>query len=275
MTGKDLVVRDVGCRLRSGRVILRDVTATFVAGAVSVVIGENGSGKSTLARILAGVDPANGGSVQRPTGRTHLVPERAPALAGCSAQTLVRAFAPRGASRSAVDSRLVESLVALGFSHESTSPLGRLSKGNLQKAHLAVAYAVAPSLAIVDEPATGLDARARAAAARLLRQLAEAGSVVIITAHSPVTDVDQSLQIVDGRLLPMAVDRSVGRAFVVELRNFEEARAAVSALTLGTVVGLTNGVLRVRVGEPDIGAFLVAATDIGCVVIGVAPVAAS
>ena len=259
-----LVVRDVGCRLRSGRVILREVSATFEAGSVTALVGENGSGKSTLARILAGVDRSDSGAVQRPPGRTHLVPERAPALAGCSTQTLARAFAPRGAIRTSVDTRLTASLAQLGFSHDATTPLSRLSKGNLQKAHLAVAYAVTPSAAIIDEPATGLDVRARTAATRLLRGLADEGSVVIITAHTTVADVDQSLQLLAGRLVAMDAPGD-GRWFVVRWRGVDLRPRAV----IGSLVEPDHDGWRARVAQRDLERFLVTAVDAGAEVVGV------
>jgi ABC-type multidrug transport system ATPase subunit len=246
--GADLVAEGVECRLGSGRAILSDVTATFPPGALTAIVGSNGSGKSTLVRILAGIDRPTAGRVRRPDGRVVFVPERAPALAGCSARVLAHAFRTRGEPRRAVDRRLEEALAELGFSHSARTSLGRLSKGNLQKAHLAVAYAVRPAVTILDEPATGLDVAARAAANAVLRRLVDAGAVVVITAHTPVASADRSVHLDRGRLVTGA-----------------GARAAAYRVTLERTA--TTRVETVRAEE--IGRFLVAAIDEGWAVSGV------
>jgi ABC-type multidrug transport system ATPase subunit len=248
----DLVATGVGCRLRPGRSILTGVSATFPAGEVTAIVGSNGSGKSTFARILAGIDRPSAGQVTRPSGRVVFVPERAPALAGCSARALAHALRSRAEARGAVDRRLAAALEAMGYSHAATTSLGRLSKGNLQKAHLAVAYAVRPTVAILDEPATGLDVAARTAANDILRQVADDGAVVVVTAHTEASAADRNLRLEQGGLIA-SLD-AAGRSYRVVLETAGEPDHRV-----------------VVVPREQLGAFVVAAMDRGDVVSRVEP----
>ena len=47
---------------------LDDVSARFYAGEVHALLGENSAGKSTLVKIIAGVLPADAGTVGTPAG---------------------------------------------------------------------------------------------------------------------------------------------------------------------------------------------------------------
>ncbi len=50
----DLVIESANL-VRSGRAVLVDASARFVAGRLTVVIGPNGAGKSTLLEVAAGL----------------------------------------------------------------------------------------------------------------------------------------------------------------------------------------------------------------------------
>src|SRR5690349_18936217 len=66
-----LVARDLA-KAYADRVVLDGIDVVAHPGRVLALVGENGSGKSTLLRLLAGLEPSDAGSVQRPTDLGHL-----------------------------------------------------------------------------------------------------------------------------------------------------------------------------------------------------------
>ncbi|MGZ4458610.1 MAG: ABC-F family ATP-binding cassette domain-containing protein [Nocardioidaceae bacterium] len=66
-----LVARDV-TKAYGDRVVLDGVDLVANPGQPLGLVGENGVGKSTLMRLLAGVEPADGGSIARPADLAHL-----------------------------------------------------------------------------------------------------------------------------------------------------------------------------------------------------------
>lgn len=257
---RDVVVRELVRRAPDGRVVLDRLTATFEAGQVTVVHGANGSGKSMLARVLTGVDRPDAGSVDAPRTAAYLLPERAAALPGSSARTLAGGLASTvGAHSKAWSARLDDALDRLRSTHRSNTPLSRLSKGNLQKAYLAVGYALHPALAVLDEPMSGLDAQSIAVASTLLREMATDGRVVVITAHRPGRFADVNWVLTGGRLGPSAAP--VDGAYLVDLAPADEVRQMIAAGRLAP--GVTDGGApsvagraRVRVAAADLDGLL-------------------
>lgn len=251
----------------AGRVVLDGVNAEFRRGDVTAVIGANGTGKSTLARVLAGVDRPNSGSVTRPVRAAFFAPERVPALPSCSLRTLAAGLAPTlGSPRGVWRPRLAAALDALGFTHLPDTPLQRLSKGNLQKAYVALAYALQPSVALLDEPTTGLDPSSRTAAGELLRAVAAGGGAVVVTAHERVGFADVQLRLVDGHLTvfdPVSVER-----FVVDLAlsaaswTFWDGKHAGLSYTV-LARSTSQNVLRLLVDAATLPVVLRAALDQG------------
>lgn len=261
----DVVVRDVVRRVPGGRVVLDRVTATFPAGEVSVVHGSNGSGKSVLSRVLARVDRPDAGSVSAPPTAAYLLPERAAVVPGVTARLLAHGLAATvGRDTSEWPVRLTGALERLRSTHGPSTPLHRLSKGNLQKAYLGIAYALRPAVAVLDEPMSGLDTPAMAAALELVRELARDGGVVVVTAHRAGRLGDTNRLLAGGVLHePAAVPEG---AFLVDVGPADRALALLAAGALGPGVACDEPApperVRLRVGADQLDPLLRAA--LGC-----------
>ena len=173
--------------------VLRGVDLTLAAGETLMVAGANGAGKSTLLRILAGLMRPGAGEV-RVRGRrlTHSDPDARRPIGLVSHQSLLYddltltenlAFAARlyglRASRDAALAALAD--VALAAQADLTPR--QLSRGMLQRAAIARALIHQPSLLLLDEPFTGLDAAAAERLRGLLAARASAGRAVVIVTH--------------------------------------------------------------------------------------------
>lgn len=208
--------------MRGKRPVLRDLHVDCHGGEFVAVIGPNGSGKSTLLAALAGLLPADAGSVLLDERPVAAIPARAlaqhraylPQNARCEWPLPVERMVALGLVptaprlRTAVPgeaARIDAVLAACDLVAQRHQPVTTLSGGELARAMLARAIIADPQLLIVDEPLAGLDPRHAWDAARRLRQLAvEQGKLVIAALH----DLNIALRcatrvwaLKDGRLL--------------------------------------------------------------------------
>jgi ABC-2 type transport system ATP-binding protein len=172
-----------------------DVSFEFSSGQIYGFVGPNGAGKTTTMRILATLDePTDGNAyvngisvVDDPErARRHIgfVPDSLPAHRDINVHEYLdffaRAYGLRGAKRRAVvDS--VEQFTNLKGIREKL--LRALSKGMKQRVSLARALVHDPPVLVLDEPAAGLDPRARIELRELLKVLADRGKAVLISSH--------------------------------------------------------------------------------------------
>ena len=185
---------------RQGEPVLSDVSLQVEAGEFVAIAGPNGGGKTTLVRLALGLERPTGGTVRlfgepahrfsrRKTlgylaQRAHLGGE-APATVRevVSAGRLAAAglFGPlRSRDRAIVD----EAIERVALTARANAPLRTLSGGQQQRALIAKALAGEPSLVVLDEPTTGVDAASQESLAALLDELhRELGVTIVYVSH--------------------------------------------------------------------------------------------
>jgi zinc transport system ATP-binding protein len=189
-------LRGAAFAYEGGREVLQDVDLEVAPGEFVAVAGPNGGGKTTLIRLVLGLE--------RPTrGLALLDGERAVDFSrretigylaqrsrlGVDAPATVREvvaagrlavgglFGPlRRRDLDAVD----EAIARVGLTGVARRPLRTLSGGQQQRAFIAKALAGEPSLLVLDEPTTGVDAAAQEALAVLLDRLHRELAVTIL-----------------------------------------------------------------------------------------------
>jgi sulfonate transport system ATP-binding protein len=190
-------VRDLSKRF-GDRVVLDGLTLDIKAGEFVAMIGRSGSGKSTLLRALAGLDRDVSGSlaVAEPVAVAFQEPRLVPWKRVIDNVTLgLRAPDPaRVAAGALAEVELTE--------RASAWPL-TLSGGEAQRVSLARALVRSPSLLLLDEPFSALDALTTITMHRLVVRLwAHHGPAVLLVTH----DVDEALALAD-RVLVLAAGR--------------------------------------------------------------------
>ena len=185
---------------RPGQRVLEDVDLRIGEGEFVAVAGPNGGGKTTLVRIALGLarpsggrallygEPAHHFSRRRTLGylaqRTEL---------GGDAPTTVRELVSAGrlAAGGLIgplrrrDRELVtEAIARVALADVADAPLRTLSGGMQQRAFIAKALAGEPSLLVLDEPTTGVDAESQESLAALLDRLhSELGVTILYVSH--------------------------------------------------------------------------------------------
>lgn len=172
-----------------------DISFTFSSGHIFGFVGPNGAGKTTTMRILATLDEPTSGDatidgvsiVESPETARQLIgymPDSLPTHRDMSVHDYLdffaRAYRLVGQQRRQVVDT-VENFTNLTGIRGKT--LHALSKGMKQRVSLARALLHDPPVLVMDEPAAGLDPRARVELRELLRVLSEQGKAILISSH--------------------------------------------------------------------------------------------
>ncbi len=180
-------------------------------GEVVGFIGANGSGKTTTMRIMATLDSPTGGRVVVSGYDVVTFPEKARARVGWMPDAFglyenmtvweyldfyARAFGFRGADRAA---RVEEVMEFTDLVDLRERRMNKLSKGMGQRLCLGRTLLHDPEVLIMDEPAAGLDPKARVEFKRLVRLLAAEGKTLFISSHilSELGEMCDSLVFID------------------------------------------------------------------------------
>jgi len=187
------------------RPIIRGVSLELAAGQTLLLTGANGAGKTTLLKIMAGLISPDSGRVglELATGeqvgylghQTCIYPE----LSGLENLIFWARLYDLRCERTA----LLELLERLGLSAFADEKAGTYSRGMAQRLNLARVLLVKPALLLLDEPATGLDARSRQTLEREIAAAGAAGSGIVWISHQPEVDAakaDEVALLENGRL---------------------------------------------------------------------------
>lgn len=184
-----------------GRLVIDNLSLAPIApGTVTAIVGPNAAGKSTLLRGLAGVHPAAGSMRLGSTELTRLdrsararllgyMPQSLPAGARLSVlETVIAALAVNAWDgptllQSDVQRRAIAVLERLGILSLALEELASLSGGQRQLVSLAQAIVREPAVLLLDEPTSALDLRHQIQVLQVVRDLADAGLIVVVVLH--------------------------------------------------------------------------------------------
>jgi len=235
-------------RFRSGQVAVDGIDLAVPRGAVYGFLGPNGSGKTTTIRMLLGL-------VRPTSGQAWLLDEAMPDAAAVvlprvgalvegpgfhpyltGRANLARLDAadatadPRTAARRA--SAALERVGLLAAEHK---PFRQYSLGMKQRLGLAAALLRPRDLLVLDEPTNGLDPQGTREVRLLIRELAQAGTTVLVSSHllGEIEQVCTHLGIMSrGRLLLQ------GERSVLDSRGTTTVQVTVTPGHAATAVGV-------------------------------------
>lgn len=179
----------------AGLVAVNDVSFQVERGQIMGFIGPNGAGKTTTMRIAATLEYPDQGDVfidgfsvladpRDVRSRLGFMPDAYGAYANTTIweylDFFARAYGLRGDARRKRVGEVMD-FTQLGALNEKE--VNSLSKGMKQRLCLAKTLLHDPSVMILDEPAAGLDPRARVELRELVRALAGMGKAILVSSH--------------------------------------------------------------------------------------------
>ncbi|MGE5679011.1 MAG: ABC transporter ATP-binding protein [Pseudomonadota bacterium] len=209
--------------------ILRDVSFCIRPGEIACILGPSGCGKSTLLRLAAGFDKPDKGTLRLegnelsgPTADTILIFQDFNQLLPWKT-VMENVLYPLKVNRIGSSEKEREAIAAanlemVGLEDFRNSYPHQLSGGMKQKAALARALAVKPSVLLMDEPFGSLDAMTRHKMQSLLLEIwRKTGVTIVFVTH----DVQEAIILGDRIML---MDKNPGRIHNILQNGLERPR---------------------------------------------------
>jgi len=199
--------------------VLRDIDLDIGHGEIVALLGRSGCGKSTLLRSLAHLDKVPAGEVEV-YGRSAVAFQEPRLLPWRRVQENVALALLNGTERRNRDELARQTLDEVGLTDKLDAWPLQLSGGQAQRVSLARALVSNPTLLLLDEPFSALDALTRIEMHQLVIQLWRRHSMAILLVTH---DVDEALAIAD-RLVVLDGGR-ISRQWEVELPRSDRSPA--------------------------------------------------
>ena len=181
---------------RYGRFLaLNDFSLKVNEGELFGFVGSNGAGKTTTMRICVGLLKADGGEVlidgekmlrnhRKLAEKVGYVPDYFGVYKSLTASEYLHFFASAYGIYGSDADRLTDELLDLvNLSHKKNTDVNGLSRGMKQRLCLARGMVHNPDILFLDEPASGLDPKARFELKEILKNLSAMGKTIIISSH--------------------------------------------------------------------------------------------
>ena len=233
-----------------GTLAVAGVDLTVESGEIHGLVGPNGAGKTTILKMLATLLPPTAGDAQIGGASIRQEPDAVRRVIGYMPDSFgvyddmkvweyldffARCYGlPPGRRRQMIGDLL--DLVDLADKRDSY--VQALSRGMQQRLCLAHTLVHDPSVLLLDEPASGLDPRARVELRELLRELRALGKTIVISSHilpeleelcTSVAIVDRGRVLASGRVDEIEARLRAGAVLRVRVLGDETAQAAAAA----------------------------------------------
>jgi ABC-2 type transport system ATP-binding protein len=245
------------------RTALDDVSFEVPQGEIFGFVGPNGAGKTTTLRILAALLEPTGGRafvdgadvVQHPDhvhDRLGYMPDFFGVYDQLTAAEYLDFYAACYRLHRSRRQKIADDLLQLvGLADRRDQSVDTLSRGMKQRLCLARSLVHDPAVLLLDEPASGLDPRARVEMREILKELQQMGKTILISSHilpeltelcTMIGIIDRGRMRVTGRVDEVIRRLTAGRRLrITVLGQREEAIALLRGLPSIQQVDVQNG----------------------------------
>jgi putative ABC transport system ATP-binding protein len=215
-----VTLRGVSCEYPGGVFALREVDLDIGSGELVAIVGPSGSGKSTMLNVMGTLDrPSAGQVVVGGFDVADLSDRELSALRASRIGFVFQAFhlAPgisalenvadgllyTGAGLRERRERAEAALRRVGLGHRLTHRPHELSGGEKQRTAIARAVVREPALLLADEPTGALDSHSGEGLIRLLLDLHETGTTIVVITHEHgvASHLPRQVSMLDGQVV--------------------------------------------------------------------------
>ncbi len=226
-----------------------DLNLTVPDSSIFGFVGPNGAGKTTTMKIMSGLLKASSGSViidgmdvtKNPKALRESIGYM-PDFFGVYDDLKVSEYMDfyAGTYYIAYEKRpaMIDNLLEIvDLSHKKEAYVDSLSRGMKQRLCLARSLIHDPKLLILDEPASGLDPRARVEMKEILKQLQMMGKTIIISSHilpelaemcTQISIIDKGHLVVQGSV--QEIMKQITKVRTIQIRPLEQMQALIKLL---------------------------------------------
>jgi ABC-2 type transport system ATP-binding protein len=234
---------------------VNDVSFEVYAGEVFGYIGPNGAGKTTSMKILATLDePTSGDALvdgfsviqdpDRVRRRLGFMPDYFGTYQNVNVREYLDFFARAYGLAGRERMRAIDDVMEFTLLDTlANKPIDGLSKGMKQRLCLGRTMIHNPSVLVLDEPAAGLDPRARIELREMIARLAEAGKAVLISSHilTELAEICDKVGIIEqGRLIAVGTVAEISAK--AQVRGIVRVRVLEGVERLATWLKAKDGI---------------------------------
>lgn len=265
----DFIIETKDLRKRYGKFeAVNGLSLEVPAGSIYGFVGPNGAGKTTTMRMLTTLTRPSSGeawvgghsvakeprAVRRAIG---YMPDEFGVYDDMRAWEYLDFFAACYDIPEANRKKLIDDLLELvDLAHRRDDMVDKLSRGMKQRLSLARTLAHDPSVLILDEPASGLDPRARVEIRELLVELAKMGKTIFFSSHilADVSEICTHIGIIEGGKMVAQGSMEAMRAQLMPHREITvTVRDQETAERVQSLVADVSGIINVSILEPKSG----------------------
>jgi ABC-2 type transport system ATP-binding protein len=255
-------------------VAVQDLTFQIPKGEVFGFIGPNGAGKTSTIKVLATLLRPAGGTariegwdvLQKPREvrrRIGYMPDFFGVYEDLTVEEYLHFFAAAYRLDRPTRGSVVRDVLALtDLTDKRVAPVDALSRGMKQRLGLARVLLHDPDVLLLDEPASGLDPRARIEIRELLKELRNMGKTILLSSHilhelaqvcTRIGIIEAGRLVAEGSLQDIYRQLGLRRVIHVQITNLsDEMLARIAALTGVDGVEREIDRLALQVREPDL-----------------------
>lgn len=258
----------------AGTVAVHGLDLTVDKGDIFGFIGPNGAGKTSTIKMLATLLPPSGGeatidglSVVRDAHQVRRIIGYMPDTFGVYEEMRVDEYLEFFAGAYGIARRERPRIVGdilnlVDMAHKKADIIGSLSRGTQQRLGLARVLVHDPKVLLLDEPASGLDPRARVEIRELIRELGRMGKTILISSHilpelgdlcSKIAIIEHGRLVFTGSVEEVTRKASAGRVVLVRTRDrLELAQELLAKHAAVEKAEIVDGTLRTTLKDPDV-----------------------